>query len=191
MMAGLNKAYEVKEERPWWKVLSIAFGLTISLGIMGLIALSAMFYGSGIWIMVNRDFGVHSGFPFLGDILPWLAAATLLFFSLALVYRFGPNLRDRRWQWSIPGAVIAVTIWIASTVLLRVYQNHFSSQRIYGGLQSVVALLLWLYITGAAVFIGGEANSEIEKAAARAGRVEGKPSGERRSGGKESPDNNE
>jgi membrane protein len=34
MMTGLNKAYEVKEERRWWRVLTIAFGLTTSLAIM-------------------------------------------------------------------------------------------------------------------------------------------------------------
>ncbi len=182
MMTGLNKAYEVKEERQWWKVLSIAFGLTISLGIMGLVALWAIFYGSGAWIIIDRDFGIHTRSSLLWDILQWLAAAMLLFFSLALLYRFGPNLKDRRWRWSIPGAVIAVTLWAASTVLFRVYQNHFSSQRIYGGLDAVVALLLWLYFTGAAVFIGGEANSEIEKAAAKAHHVKGSGTGERRSG---------
>jgi len=184
MMAGLNKAYEVKEERQWWKVLSIASGLTLSLGIMGLVMLGAMLYGSGAWIMLDREFGIDTQSRFLWRFLPWVAAAILLFFSLALLYRFGPNLKDRQWQWSIPGAVIAVTVWVASTILLRVYQNHFGSQRIYGGLDAVVALLLWLYFTGAAVFIGGEANSEIEKAAAKAHRVAGGGPVERRSGGK-------
>ena len=183
MMAGVNKAYEVKEERQWWKVLSIAFGLTLSLGIMGLVTLGAMLYGSGAWVIIDGEFGIYTQSRFLWHFLPWLAAAILLFFSLALLYRFGPNLKDRRWQWSIPGAVIAVTVWVASTILLRVYQNHFGSQRIYGGLDAVVALLLWLYFTGAAVFIGGEANSEIEKAAAKAQRAKGGAPVERRSGG--------
>jgi len=189
MMAGLNKAYEVKEERPWWKVLSIAFGLTISLGIMGIAALWAMLYGSGAWRRVDRNFGIDTQSPFLGHTLQWVATATLLFFSLALLYRFGPNLNDRRWQWSFPGAVVAVTLWVASTVLLRVYQNHFSSQRIYGGLNAVVALLLWLYFTGAAIFIGGEANSEIEKASAKAHRGDAGVSEDRRSGGDGNPGN--
>jgi membrane protein len=187
MMVGLNKAYEVTEERPWWKVLSIAFGLTIALGIMVLVSLWAMLYGSGAWKMIDRNFGIHTQSPFLWSILQWLAAAILLFFSLALLYRFGPNLNDRQWQWSIPGAVVAVTLWVGSTVLFRVYQNHFSSQRIYGGLNSVVALLLWLYFTGAAIFIGGETNSQIEKAAAKARCAGVEGSDERRSGGEEHP----
>ena len=56
------------------------------------------------------------------------------------------------------------------------------------GLNAVATLLLWLYLTGAAIFIGGEANSEIEKAAAEAGHADVRGAGERRSGGESSPD---
>jgi membrane protein len=109
--------------------------------------------------------------------------AILLLFSFALVYRFGPNLKDRRWRCSVPGAVVAVTLWVASTLLLRFYQNDFSSQKIYGGLNTVVELLLWLYFTGATIFIGGEANSEIAKAATTARRTGAGGSSETCSGG--------
>jgi hypothetical protein len=46
MMVGLNNAYGVKEERSWWKILTIGLGLTMSLGIMGVVSLAAMLYGS-------------------------------------------------------------------------------------------------------------------------------------------------
>jgi membrane protein len=101
-----------------------------------------------------------------------------------LLYRFGPNLNDQRWQWSTPGAVAAATLWVASTLLLRVYQKHSDSfQMIYGGLNAVATLLLLLYLTGAAIFIGSEVTSEIEKAAAEAGHPDVREAGERRSGG--------
>jgi membrane protein len=83
MMTGLNKAYEVKEERPWWKVLSIAFGLTIALGIMGLIALWAMLYGIRAGKMMDRDFGIHAQSLFLWRIILWVVTAILLLFSIA------------------------------------------------------------------------------------------------------------
>ncbi len=187
MMTGLNKAYEVKEERRWWKVLTIAFGLTTSLAIMGLIALAAILYGSPAGEMIGKDFGITIHPPFLWRIVQWLITAILLLFSFALVYRFGPNLRDRRWRWSVPGAVVAVTLQVTSTLLLRFYQNHFSSQRIYGGLNAVVELLLWLYFTGAAIFIGGEANSEIQKAAAKVHRSDEEGDEQRRSGSEGGP----
>jgi membrane protein len=155
MMGGLNRAYEVREERRWWRVLSIAFGLTISLGVMGLIALGTILYGSRLS-------------PLLWRIIQWPVTVILLLFSFSLLYRFGPNLKNQRWQRSAPGAVVAIVLCAGSTVLLRIYQEHFGdSNRIYGGVAPVATLLLWLYFTGAAILIGGEANSEIEKSASQ------------------------
>ena len=183
MMTGLNKAYEVEEKRSWWRVLIIMFGLTISLSALGLVAVAAIVYGNRAGNIIGRHLGAPAHFEFLWRIIHWAVIAILLLLSFAVLYRFGPNLKDRRWQWSIPGAVVAVTLWVPSTLLLRAYQEHFGSSRIYGRLNAVATLLLWLYLTGAAIFIGGEANSEIEKAAAEAGHPDVRGAGEQRSGG--------
>jgi len=183
MTVGLNKAYGIKEERPWWKILAIACGLTISLGIMSVIALAAMLYGSRAGTAISRQLGLHA-LPVSWRILQWAAIVILLLFSFASLYRFGPNLKDKRWQWSNPGAVTAIVLWIGFTLLLRISQDHSgSSQRIYAGLKPVATLLIWLYLTGAAIFIGGEVNSEIEKAAAEAGHSDVRRPQERRESG--------
>jgi len=109
---------------------------------MGLVALWALLYGSRAGKMTDQYFAIHAQSLFLWRIILWIVTAVLLLFSFALLYRFGPNLKDRRWQWSIPGAAIAATLWVGSALLFRVYENHFSSQRIYGGLNAVVVLLL-------------------------------------------------
>ena len=170
MMAGLNRAYEVKEGRPWWRIVTIAFGLTISLGVMGLTALGAILYGGRTGTIISQLLGARTLTLFTGRIIQWPVIILLVLFSFASLYRFGPNLKDRRWEWSTPGAIVAIALWLGATLLLRIYQEHFSSsQRIYGGLAPVASLLLWLYFTGAAILIGGEANSEIEKAASESG----------------------
>jgi uncharacterized BrkB/YihY/UPF0761 family membrane protein len=149
MIAGLNRAYKVKENRRLWRILIIAFGLTISLEVMGLIALGAMLYTSLGATTMGEHLGVHAHSPLLWRMIQWPLIVILLLFSFASLYRFGPNLKDRRWQWSVPGAVVATTLWVSSTLLLRVYDEQFSSHhRIYGPLKPAAVLLLWLYFTG-------------------------------------------
>ena len=184
MMTGLNRAYEVEEERRWWRVVATAFGLTIAFAVMGLLALGTMLYGSRAGRTIGQHLGVHTLSRSPWRVIQWPVIIMLLLFSFASLYRFGPNLKDRKWQWSTPGAVVAIALWVGSTLLLRIYQEHFSSsRRIYGGLEPVATLLLWLYFTGAAILIGGEANSEIEKAALEAARPDAAKHEERRSGG--------
>jgi membrane protein len=182
MIVGLNKAYGVKEERQCWRISIIALGLTISLAIFGLVALAAMLYGGRLGTRVGRQLGFHAQ-PVYWHIVQWSVIVMLLLFSFASLYRFSPNLRDQRWQWSTPGAAVATSLWVVSTLLLRAYVHFSSFQTVYAGLGAVVTLLLWLYLTSAAIFIGGEINSEIEKAAAEGGHRDVRRPEERRSGG--------
>ncbi len=140
--------------------------------------LTAILYGQRAGHIVGQHLGAPAQFEFLGHIIQWAVILILLLLSLAVLYRYGPNLKDQRWQCSTHGAVVAVTFWVAATLLLLVYQRHSSFfQMIYGGLNAVVTLLLWLYLTGAAIFIGGEVNSESEKAAAEAGHPDAREAG--------------
>jgi uncharacterized BrkB/YihY/UPF0761 family membrane protein len=60
---------------------------------------------------------------------------------------------------------------MAATLAVRQYFDHFSSYpRIYGRAAAAAMLLMWLYVTNAAVLIGAEMNSENRKG----------PGGERR-----------
>jgi membrane protein len=168
MMVGLNNTYQIEEQRPWWKILTTGLGLTLSLGVMGLMSLAAILYGGQAGVAMSGRLGWHS-LPLSWHVIQWLVIILLLLVSLTFLYRFGPDLKDRRWRSGIPGAVLAIVWWGGSILFLRISQQDFSStQMIYAGLKPVAALLLWLYFTGAAIFIGGELNSEIEKAAAAA-----------------------
>jgi membrane protein len=61
-------------------------------------------------------------------------------------------------------------IWIIASLAFRLYLNFFDSYaKTYGSLGAVIVLLLWLYLSGAAILIGGEVNAQIRHAAAAAG----------------------
>ncbi len=52
-----------------------------------------------------------------------------------------------------------------ASVAFRIYLHFFNSySATYGSVGAVITLMLWLYLTGAAILIGGELNSEIKHA---------------------------
>jgi|SRR5579872_1959985 len=166
MIWGLNRAYEVEEQRPWWKLALAILGLTLSTAITACIALFFVFFGT----QLQAHF---PGGAIVLRVIEWLVVIASLSLSFALLYRFGPSVPDHEWRWSTPGAFCAVILWIAATFAARIYFDHINDySRTYGHLNGVVMLLLWLYVTNGAILIGGEMNSEIEKnAAARHGHA--------------------
>ena len=165
MIYGLNRAYEVQEQRPWWKLSITICGLTLALAALCLIAMFLIFCGA----YFQKYF--HAGILVLRAV-EWLVlvAAVLLWF--AVLYRFAPDLRDHEWRWSTPGALCALLLWIAAALIARLYFDRVNDySRTYGHLNGVVMLLLWLYVSNGAILVGGEMNSEIEKAAAERGYV--------------------
>jgi len=56
-----------------------------------------------------------------------------------------------------------VVLWLVASLGFRIYLHFFNSySATYGSLGAVIILVLWLYITGFAVLIGGEVNWVIE-----------------------------
>lgn len=166
MIYGLNRAYEVEEHRSKWELSVTVIGLTLALAIAGFFAIFVIF--CGILLQAN----LHHSYLVL-RIVEWVVMILLLSTSFSVLYRYGPNLRNHKWSWSTPGAICALVLWIACTFAARIYFDHFSNYaRNYGHLSGVAMFLLWLYFTNGAVLIGGEMNSEIEKAAAEHGKTQ-------------------
>jgi membrane protein len=157
MVYGLNKAYEVEEHRSWQELLLTIGGLTFFLAIIGSMAVFLIFCSAYLR-------GRFDGGAMALHAVEWMVLAVALSFSFAMLYRYGPNLRDCEWKWSTPGALCAVVLWISATFGTRLYFEHVNNySRSYGRLNGVVMLLLWLYAGNGAILIGGEMNSEIEK----------------------------
>lgn len=172
---GLNVAYGVTERRPWWRRRLVAINLTVLLAVISGLALVLALFGGRIGSFLAAQFGYGDAFRGL-----WVTAQVafppvfmLLVFSL--LYRFAPNVRAHGWQALVPGSFFAVVVWVAATALFSLYLAHFNSyNRTYGSLGAVIVLMLWLYLTGVAILIGAEVNSEIRKAAANVGVAEAK-----------------
>ncbi len=139
-----------------------------------------MLYGERIIDYVAGSYGFGDVFRNIWRVLQWPIALAFMLLAFALIYFFAPDLHDQEWTWVTPGSAIGVGLWLLVSFALRIYLHFFNSySKTYGSLGAVIILMLWLYLTGAAILIGGEVNSEIEDAAAKAGAPDAKEKGQK------------
>lgn len=180
---ALNVAYDVKETRPWWKGRLQTIALTTALSILIVGALVLVLYGGKIveGLAANFDFG--SAFVLTWKLLQWPIVLAAMLLAFALIYYFAPDLREQKWAWITPGAVLGVVLWLLASFGLRTYLHFFDTySNTYGSLGAVIILMLWLYLTGVAVLVGGELNAELEHLAATLGDTNAKAEGEKQPG---------
>src|ERR1700737_2329953 len=160
---ALNVAYEVKDDRPFWKTRPLALGLAFITGALLLVALSVMVVGTrfGEWLAVR----VHLSdlFVLLWPYIHWTIAVGFAIVAIEVLYFLAPNVKQR-FRATLPGAVFAVGCWIGLSYLLGTYFRHFANfNKTYGTLGAAIALMVWLYWTGFAMLVGAELNAELAK----------------------------
>lgn len=176
----LNAAYGVKESRPWWRVRLVSLGVTAALAVLIVSALALMFYGGAIGAGLAARLDLGDAFKAVWAVLQWPIVLAFVFFGFALIYYFAPDLRHQKWYWITPGSLAGVVLWLLASYGFRIYLQYFDRYSVtYGSLGAVIVLLLWFYLTGAAILVGGKVNAVIEHAAARRGAPDAKLPGEK------------
>lgn len=180
LMSGLNSAYEVRDSRSVVKIRAIALGLTLAVSILVVAALFIVLAGGNVAEMVGAKLNLAQVAVLAWKVVQWPIALGFLIFAFALIYYFGPDLKEQHWYWITPGSLLGVLLWLAVSFAFRVYLHFFNSySKSYGSLGAVIVLLLWFYVTGLAFLVGAEVNAEIEHAAAERGHPEAKPEGKK------------
>ncbi|MBV9593527.1 MAG: YihY/virulence factor BrkB family protein [Actinobacteria bacterium] len=97
------------------------------------------------------------------DSLYYPVIVVLLLIGLATLYHLAPP-RRLPWLRGVPGALLAMLVFLAGSEGLRAY-IHFilSHNHAYGTLAAPVAALLFFYILALGVLLGAEFNAAIER----------------------------
>lgn len=160
IMRSINRAFGIRDDRPFYrqKPLGLAVGIAVVLLFLLSTALTA-----GVEIALKVDVPFVDRAPaarwlelqIAGRVIPGL-------FSLAtflIVYRFLPNTRTRL-RYVLPGALVATVLFEAGKVVFVFYLDRFANFRqVYGGVASVVIMLVWFYYSALIVIAGAEVSA--------------------------------
>ncbi|AXC11872.1 Ribonuclease BN [Acidisarcina polymorpha] len=167
----LNTVYKIRESRSFFKARICAIALTIVLTILVSLILTSLLGADFFAALAHRRLS-HPVLAALAAavvrLAGWSFATALLVLSFAVIYYWAPDVKTRRWHWLTPGGAVGIATWLLASFTLRIYLHFYNNYSLtYGSLGAVIILLTWFYISGLALLLGAELNSEIEAAAAK------------------------
>ena len=164
IIGTLNRAYDIEEGRSWWQTKLVALGLTVALAVFIVIATGLVLAGPSMIERFAAVLNMDRAFAVFWQIVRWPVALSMVALGIALIYYYAPDA-DQDWIWITPGSVLAMVLWMVSSVAFKFYVANFASYNAtYGAIGGVIILMLWLYVSALAVLIGAELNAEIEHA---------------------------
>jgi len=166
VIKAVNRAYEVQETRPFWRLRVIAILLVITTGITTGGVFLLIVVGGELGNAIATKAHLGGAFDWTWGVLRWPVAfcAILLFF--ALVYYLAPNKNQLSWKWLTPGAVLGALLWLVLSGLFALYVTFAGNYtKTYGVIASGVILLLWLNYSAFALLFGAELNAALERQA--------------------------
>lgn len=159
LLKGINKAYNIKENRSFIKRAILAIIFTFVLAFAIILALALLVFGDVISKYLLKYIAYNDFIHDLWNLLRYSVVVVIMIIIFAAIYRYTPSRRTK-WRETVPGAIFATLGWIIVSFGFSFYVNNFANySRVYGSLGTIFALMTWLYISSIIIILGGEINS--------------------------------
>src|SRR5690606_16246168 len=162
MMVAMNRAYDVPEGRPMWKLYPLSTFYTLGIALMLLSAAALMVVGPTLMGRLAGLVGFEDYLVILWAWLRWPVAILLLIVAVAVIYYVTPDVKQE-FRFITPGSLVAVLVWIAASLGFGVYVQNFADySATYGSIGAIIVMLMYFYISAAVLLFGAELNAVIE-----------------------------
>lgn len=176
-MRASNRIYEVEEGRSFFKLRPLQLLVTLVLVLLQALVLIALVVTGPLARKVGSAIGAGDAAVTAWNYAKWPVLLLVVVLIFSVLYYASPNARLRGPKSVLPGAAIALLLWLVASVGFAFYVANFSSyNKTYGTLGGVIVFLVWLWITNLAILLGAEFNAERERSRQLA---EGVPGAER------------
>jgi membrane protein len=157
-------AYGMRELRGAVRSRLLALWLFLGSVVLGVIALPMLVLGPGLLTRAFPERWRHTVSQLL-NVGYYPVVILLLLGGLTTFYHLAPP-RRLPWRRGVPGAILAILIFLAGAALLRMYISFILSQNhAYSALAAPIAALLFFFVLALGVLLGAEFNAVIERAA--------------------------
>lgn len=159
----INRAWTDAEPRGFFTSRLLALGLA---GLLAILLLLSFILGPTLSVLARLRVPLWSGIP-LYDTLLWMLLVNglpllLVFAIFMMLYRWAPNTKVP-WGEAFWGALFVALTWEAVKHGLAWYisSDLVNYPLVYGSLSSVVALLLWIYVSSLLALFGAHLSAAV------------------------------
>ena len=163
-MRAANVVYEVEEGRSVFKLRPLQMLVTLLLVLLLALVLVALVLTGPLADAVGSAVGLGSSAVVAWDIAKWPVLLAVVVIMIALLYYASPNAKLHGIKSILPGAALAVVVWLIASAGFAFYVANFGSyDKTYGALGGVVIFLVWVWLSNVAILLGAELNAERER----------------------------
>jgi len=155
LVHGVNRAWGSKEYS-WWRlpfanlVMVAILGSTLLLGVVAPVVIKTV---EAYW----QDTGAPGGGLVLNlfGVGRMILPTAVLFYGLVMFYKYAPRRKTSFREVWVPALVVTLCLQGVAKGIVIYAVNFGRFNRIYGTLGSVVAILMWIYLSGSIIIFGG------------------------------------
>ena len=158
---GINKSYNLKETRSFFKLILISFYFTLELIVLIISSMVFLLYGEKVGYIIFKFLGLSRLFIPIWNLFRYSFVIAITIWIVSSLFRSGPNKKINLIE-VMPGSILSIFGWILVSVVFSFYTNNFSNyQVIYGSIGGIIALLTWFYLSSWIMLLGCEINALI------------------------------
>ncbi|HKH12957.1 MAG TPA: YihY/virulence factor BrkB family protein [Rubrobacter sp.] len=162
LINALNRAYDVQETRPFWKVKGIAILMTLGLSVLILGGVLLLIAGPSIGETIAEVFTLGDEFVMVWNVARWPAALLFMVATVALLFYFAPDA-GQPFRWITPGGFVGIALWVLASLAFNAYlgSDFNTYDKTYGSIGTVIILLLYLYVSSLTILFGATLNATL------------------------------
>jgi membrane protein len=162
IVRAFNRAYDVQESRSFIVARGVSPFLTFGMMLVIVVALVLPVFGKTIGLFLSSMLGISGIFLMIWSAFRWIVSFLILFGVFTSLYYFAPN-KQLHYKQVMAGAMFATIGWIVTSLAFSYYVESFSSYTsMYGSLGGIIILMIWFYLSGMIIVLGGELNAVLE-----------------------------
>lgn len=165
IMKGLNRAYQIEENRPFWFTRLLSILMVFANAFILFISINLIIFGKVILeFLINYT---HLPVSFVNFILitRWPVTFLALYLMAFINYYILPAVSGHeiiKRHSSLPGTLFFCFFWLLGSWTFSLYLSNLNTyNKVYGTIGAFAILMVWLYYTSLIILIGGEINSQV------------------------------